>query len=87
MVNWLVPIRLQEPTNKIDYSNNEFKIGLRLHVKFLFKTSNKVSNFSGLYLNLGKPYSYTSYGLWLGLALKIVIAGEDTLDIGTSPPV
>jgi hypothetical protein len=47
MVNWLVPTRLKARTNQIDYPNNEFKIGILLHAKFLFKTSNKVSNFSG----------------------------------------
>jgi len=39
-------------------------MGIRLHAKFLFKSSNKVSNFGGLYLNLGKPNPYTSYGLY-----------------------
>jgi len=32
-------------------------MGIRLHAKFLFKSSNKVSNFSGLYLNLGKIWT------------------------------
>jgi len=57
------PVKENEPINQIDYRNNEFKIGIRLHAKFLFKTSNKVSNFSELHLNLGKPDSYTSCGL------------------------